>query len=135
LRNNAIGDPTEAWRRAAEVACVILDSQNNIIAVSSVYRASFDNDVTYFWLYRTFVGLNHRQHFYTNKLPLILITSTFDNLAKLPMEKKSPLGLIIIVENIKLNRPALVSIIQGLGFSRINILNINKVTWRRFFNN
>lgn len=131
--NNAIGDSVEAWRRTSEIACVILNLQNNIIAVSSVYQASFDNKVTHFWLYRTFVGLKHRKNFYTHKAPLILITSTFDNLAKLPQRKDSPLGLVIIVENIKLNRPALVAIIQGLGFSRINILNEHKVTWRKYF--
>jgi hypothetical protein len=54
-------------------------------------------------------------------------------LAKLPKKEGSPLGLIIIVENLKLNRPALVAIIQGLGFSRINILGENKVTWRKDF--
>jgi len=133
LENNAISDAAEAWRRTDEVACMILDDQNDIVAVSSIYINPLDSHTKNFWLYRTFVRPMDRKHWFINKTPLILIVSTFDQLSRLPKNKERPSGLMFFVDNIKFNRPALVKLIKGIGFSEIDIPNVDKVAWVRYF--
>jgi hypothetical protein len=133
LENNAITDASEAWRRTDEVACIILDDQNDIIAVSSVYINRLDSHIKNFWLYRTFVRPKDRKHFFINKIPLILIVNTYEHLARLPKSPDSPAGLMFFVDNIKFNKPGSVNIIRGIGFSKIVIPNALKVAWVRYF--
>ncbi|WP_248746859.1 MULTISPECIES: hypothetical protein [unclassified Pseudomonas] len=125
----AIPDPAEAWRRTFEVACVVLDPEGRIVGVSSVYCASPGAGALY-WFYRTFIREDHREV----GLAPRLFTHTYEQLAlAYAGDAQAPVGMMIIVENPKLETAAGIRVIQRAGFQHLGIDESGQSVWHRLF--
>lgn len=128
LANGAIADPHEAWRRSFEVAGVARDHSGNIVGVSSVYIDRLPSDGLPYWFYRTFIRPDCR----IMGLAPRLFQTTYNGLSRLyRAEPYAPSGIIVILENSKLEGVAGSRIIQRCGLERLDLVLQGRSVWRR----
>ena len=115
LREGALPHADEAWRRAFEVACVLIEGeQEDIAGVCTVAIRMDDNDRSYGFVRifiradNRFVGLNVR-----------LMERMLEGFIALAREPGAPQRLIATIENRKLERRAAQRILARLGFTNI----------------
>lgn len=130
LHNGAIADPNEAWRRTFEVGCIAWNKADEIVGVSSFYADRLIHDGHVYWHYRTFVRPDCR-------LPGLapqVFQMTFDALSELhAAEPFSPIGIVVVVENPKLEKPSGFRVIERCGMERLGDDQHGKSIWRRCF--
>ena len=133
LTNGAITDINEAWRRCAEVGCVVLNAANDIVAVSSVYKDILNADRQAYWFYRMFVRPDCR----IPGLAVKILNTTVDRLSRAyqqaPGTADAPQGIIIVTENPKLESQAGIRSLQRAGFIRLGVNARANSVWRRCF--
>lgn len=115
LREGAIPHADEAWRRAFEVACVLMEGeQEDLAGVCTVAIRMDDNDRSYGFVRifiradSRFVGLNVR-----------LMERMVQGFIALAREPGAPQRLIATIENRKLERRAAQRILARLGFVNV----------------
>ncbi|NWD67942.1 hypothetical protein HX870_10070 [Pseudomonas gingeri] len=126
----AITDPCEAWRRTFEVAGVVLNADDRIVGVSSVYCAYSPGAGALYWFYRTFIREDNRDV----GLAPRLFAHTCEQLAlAYAGEAQAPVGMMIVVENPKLETAAGIRVIQRAGFQHLGIDESGQSVWHRLF--
>jgi hypothetical protein len=126
--NAAIKDAFEAWRRTFEVACVALNPSGQIIGVSSVYSALGAGAP--YWFYRTFIRKDCRDVGLAQRL----FTGTRQQLAlAYTDEPQAPVGMMVVLENPKLERPSGTRINQRGGLSFLGCNEHGQSVWHLLF--
>jgi hypothetical protein len=115
LREGALPNVDEAWRRTFEVACVLMEGeQEDLAGVCTVAIRMDDDDRSYGFVRifiradSRFVGLNVR-----------LMERMLEGFIALAREPGAPQRLIATIENRKLERRAAQRILSRLGFAYI----------------
>jgi hypothetical protein len=128
--NGAIPDPFEAWRRTFEVACVVLNAENQIVGVSSVYCAYSVAVEASYWFYRTFIREDSRDM----GLAPRVFACTYEQLALAYVdEAQAPVGMMVISENPKLETPAGIRVSQRAGLQYLGRNDRGQSVWHRLF--
>lgn len=128
--NGAIADPYQAWRRSFEVACIARSDIGDIVGVSSSYPDQLIPDGPPYWFYRTYIRPDCR----VMGLAPRLFKMTFDGLEALYAEDPySPLGMIVVLENPKLEDAAGLRIVKRCGLERLGENARGMSVWRRLF--
>jgi len=126
----ALTDPCEAWRRTFEVASVVRNADGRIVGVSSVYCAYSPGAGALYWFYRTFIREDSRDV----GLAPRLFAHTYEQLAlAYADEAQAPVGMMIVVENPKLETAAGIRVIQRAGFQHLGIDENGQSVWHRLF--
>jgi hypothetical protein len=130
LENGAIADPYMAWRRTFEVGCVVLNREGEIVGVNSFYADRMMTDGRFYWFYRTYIRPDSRM----NGLTPFIFHITYDKLSKLYAgEIGSPVGIVLIIENPKLDQRAGLRIMQRGGLEHLGADQQGKSVWRKCF--
>lgn len=128
--HGAIEDPSEAWRRTFEVACVAIDDSGRIAGVSWVYSAGSPGAGASYWFYRTFIRPDCRDFGLLQRL----FACTHEQLAlAYAGEPLAPVGMMVITENPKLETPAGIRICQRAGLTRLGHSDNGQSIWHRLF--
>ena len=126
LQNRAISNPEEAMRRTDDVVCVVLDAENNIAGVSSVYLAPFGAQNTPYWFYRTFLRKDARKLGLTDRL----FIATYQHLSAQP---SSAQGLIVITENAGLMSRGAKRRFANVGMQYVGLTQQQQDIWKLDF--
>lgn len=135
VEQNAITDPQEAWRRSSEVACIVVDSNDRIAAINSIYMDRLSPEGDTYWFYRTFIHPRYRLPGVFSHVALL----TFQQLADLHARQRgaqiagAPVGIVAITENQKFDSPAGVRVMQRLGGLYVGKTIDGLSIWRRTF--
>jgi hypothetical protein len=114
LDNDAIEDRAEADRRVAEVGCIVVNEQAEIVGVNTLFVHPLTDGRPY-WFYRTFVRPDSR----TAGLSSAVFKFTAKKLAAAPRDADAPLGIVVVAENPKLARPGGRRRLERLGLRSI----------------
>jgi hypothetical protein len=130
LVNDAVRDPREAWRRTFDVACIALNTQGEIVGVSSIYIDRLAPAESTYWFYRTFIRSDSR----VLGLNQIIFNAGFDQLAEMHRaEPASPSGVVVVTENPKLESRGGVRILQRNGLKRLGTDHHGQSVWCKSF--
>ncbi|MGZ7459550.1 hypothetical protein ACXPVS_23185 [Pseudomonas sp. Ma2-10] len=126
----ALMDLAEAWRRTFEVASVVMDCDGRLVGVSSVYCSYSPGAGGLYWFYRTFIREDSRDV----GLAPRLFAHTCEQLAlTYAGETLAPVGMMIVVENPKLETAAGIRVIQRAGFQHLGVDESGQSVWHRLF--
>ena len=105
LAMGAIADPREAHRRAHEVVYLAVNADGAIVGVSTCYVDSLELESARgnYWHYRQFVAPAYR----TPQLAGAIVNSTLNYLRDLSATTTTVKGVVIALENKKLQSPSL----------------------------
>jgi hypothetical protein len=109
-KNQAIGDPEEAWRRTCEVVFVIRNATGEIAGVSSVYAGNLRDGKKYYF-YRLFIQPTDR--IFGMMRAVTLATAAFLRDLAIP---DRPHGILHINKNIKLMKPGMRLLFRITGY-------------------
>jgi hypothetical protein len=130
LENKAIASSAEAEARVPQVVCVVLNLQQHIVAVSTVYIAPFGQDNALYYFFRTFIRADARRL----GLALRLVKYTRAHLAQLITDiKPKPQGMMIVTDNLRLKLGRINKWLSGQGFVLIGKTAEQKEVWRTLF--
>lgn len=104
--------PAEAQRRVGEVVAVVHDSRGVLAGVNTAYVAAAPGSSGTYYYYRTFIRPQHRG---VRGLPTAMLRLALEVLRGYS-QVPAPLGVVIIAENPKLMRSAVVRRLRALGF-------------------
>ena len=117
IRQGALTNPDEAWRRSFEVACVLLEEPSGEIAGVCTVAIHMDDHARCYGFVRIFlrpdsrrVGLNVR-----------MMERMIQGFTLLAREPGGPRRLVATIENRKLERKAAQRILAKLGFVHIGM--------------
>jgi hypothetical protein len=128
--NGAIADPFEAWRRTFEVACVVLNAEDRIVGVSSVYCDYSTAVGAPYWFYRTFIREDSRD---VGLAPRVF-SCTYEQLALAYVDDaQAPVGMMVISENPKLETAAGIRVSQRAGLQYLGRNDRDQSVWHRLF--
>jgi hypothetical protein len=103
----------EARRRVAEVACVVYDPGGRVVGVNTVYPARLQVDGPAYYFYRTFLLPEARA---LMGLPRAMLRLAMEHLRA---RRDGLAGLVVVTENPKLMRRAVIARLAALGFRRL----------------
>jgi hypothetical protein len=130
MENGAIPDPYVAWRRTFEVGCIVTNKNGDIVGVNSIYADQLTSDSPSYWLYRAFTRPDSR----LNGLTPRLFHLTYEELkSSYATEAGSPVGIAMIIENLKLDTRAGSRILQRAGLEFLGTNVHGKSIWRKSF--
>lgn len=121
--------PVKLERRANQVVYMVLNQQQQVVAVSTVFISKLPKDGQTYFFYRMFIQPSDR--IYGMMKLLTLKTCTF--LEREPQQDK-PKGVIIFTENRKLMRPGLKRLFKRNGFEYLQKNPKKEDVWRWSFN-
>ena len=112
LREGAIANADEAWRRCGEVACLLREAESGRIAGVCTVAIRLDDDGHSYGYVRIFIRPASRLAGLNVRLMQKMIKG-FEDLAR---EPGAPRRLLATIENRKLERRAIQKILARLGF-------------------
>lgn len=130
LRNGAIMNPEEAWRRTQEVGCLAFNAHDEIVGVSTIYRHRLQPDDLDYWFYRTFIRPDSRVLGLSSRI----FDTTFNQLAVMSGRlSDAPSGVVVVTENAKLESHGGIARLQRLGLERLGTDQRGQSVWRKPF--
>jgi hypothetical protein len=115
LKEGALANADEAWRRTAEVACLLLEGADEDIAGVCTVAIRLDDFGRSYGFVRIFIRAESR---FTG-LGRRLTKHTIEGFSALAREPGAPQRLVATIENRKLERRASQLILARLGFSSV----------------
>lgn len=112
LKQGALTHADEAWRRALEAACVLIDGASGDIAGVCTVSIRMDDQSRSYGFVRIFIGADNR----FVGLNVRLMERMIEGFSALAREPGAPLRLIATIENPKIRRRGAQRILAGLGF-------------------
>lgn len=117
LKEGALANADEAWRRTAEVACLLLEGTHEDIAGVCTVAIRLDDFGRSYGFLRIFIRAESR---FTG-LGRRLTKGAIDGFSALAHEPGAPQRLVATIENRKLERRASQLLLARLGFSNVGI--------------
>lgn len=115
LRERAIGNADEAWRRSFEVACLLQDASNGDIAGVCTAAIHLDEQGRSYGFVRIYIGMAHRHPGFNVRLMRRMIEG-FEAMAT---EPGAPCRLLATIENKKIERRGGLRLLASVGFAPI----------------
>lgn len=112
LREGALNNPDEAWRRAWEVACILEDASSGDVAGICTVAIGLDEQQRSYGFVRIYVGAGNR-HAGLNVRVMRRMIEGFEALAT---EPGAPQRLLATIENRKLEQRGGLRLLNGVGF-------------------
>jgi GNAT superfamily N-acetyltransferase len=112
LREGALTNPDEAWRRSWEVACVLRQVANGSIAGACTVAIRLDDQGHAYGFIRIFIRPGSR----LAGLNVRLMKKMIEGFEGLAHEQGAPRRLLATIENRKLERRAIQQVLASLGF-------------------
>ncbi|GLQ97808.1 hypothetical protein [Dyella mobilis] len=128
LNEQALISADEAWRRSAEVACVLLEGEQQVIAGICTVAIQLDDDGRSYGFVRIFIRAQSR----VPGLARRMIRRMAEGFRVLAREPGAPQRLVLTIENRKLARHGAQRVLGQLGFVDIGVAaNGERVMERR----
>jgi GNAT superfamily N-acetyltransferase len=117
LQEKALASADEAWRRTAEVACVLLEGEDEAIAGVCTVAVRLDDQGRSFGFVRIFIRAGSRR----TGLGRRLMRRMIEGFSAIAREPGAPLRLLATIENHKLDGRGARRLLATLGFVEIGI--------------
>lgn len=117
LKEGALPNPDEAWRRSFEVACVLQDEQLGSIAGVCTVAIRLDDHQRSYGFVRIFIRPDSRMV----GMNVRLMKQMIEGFTALAREPGGPQRLVVTIENRKLERRAGQRILARLGFVHVGV--------------
>lgn len=117
LKEGALTNPDEAWRRSFEVACVLHEEESGNLAGVCTVAISLDDQQRSYGFVRIFVRPSSRRV----GLNVRLMERMIEGFTELAQEPGGPQRLVATIENRKLERRAAQRLLARLGFVHVGV--------------
>lgn len=131
MRENAIANAAEAWRRSFEIACVLHDTESGAIAGACTVAIRLDEQGASYGFVRLFISPANRLLGLNRRL-IKMVIAGFEAMAHQP---GAPCRLIATIENRKFERPAAQRGLASLGFMHVGTAPNGEITIQRLLTN
>lgn len=125
--NAAIGDPSEAARRVAEVVCIARNAAGEIVGVNSVYVGAFGHPDQLYYFYRMFVRERDRVRGLGARMTTAAVACLRDFAARRGARVR---GVVLVTENPKLMQRGARGLLTRLGWAYAGRGPLGRDVWK-----